>query len=66
MPEAAARDRLLPWLIGLVIIVGAAGAAAWMLMSDACAVPSMALFVALAVMPAVYVVLMFLTLTTQD
>lgn len=66
MPEAEPRDRLLPWLIGLVIIIGAAGAAAWMLLSDGCAVPGMPLFVALAVMPAVYVVLMFLTLMSQD
>jgi hypothetical protein len=66
MPEAIKRNRLMPWIIGLVINVGAAATAGWMLLSNGCAVPAPTLLIALAVMPAIYIVLMYLTLTSQE
>jgi hypothetical protein len=66
MTGAIKRNRLAPWIIGLVIIVAAAAAAAWMLLSGGCAVPAPTLFIALGIMPAVYLVLMYLTLTSQE
>lgn len=66
MAGATKRKRLMPWMIGLVVIVAAAAAAAWMLLSNGCAVPVPTIFVALGIMPAVYLVLMYLTLTSQE
>jgi len=66
MADAMKRNRLMPWVIGLVIIVAAVAWAAWTLLSNGCAVPAPTLFIALGVMPAVYIVLMYLTLTSQE
>lgn len=66
MAGVTRRNRLMPWMIGLVVIVAAAVSAAWMLLSNGCAVPAPTLFIALGIMPAVYLVLMYLTLTSQE
>ena len=66
MEGATKRNRLTPWVIGLVIIVASVAWAAWMLLSNGCAVPVPTVFIALGIMPAVYVVLMYLTLTSQE
>jgi hypothetical protein len=65
MPKAE-RNRLMPWNIGLVIILAAVGVAVWQVLSGGCAAPPAALVIALVVMPAVYVVLMYMTLTSQE
>jgi hypothetical protein len=59
------RNRLLPWVIGLVIIVVAIGAAAWLLSASSCGAPVAIIALVLLVMPAVYLALMYLTLTSQ-
>jgi hypothetical protein len=59
------RKRLLPWVIGLVIIVAAIGAAAWLLSVSSCGAPVATIALVLLVMPAVYLALMYLTLTSQ-
>ena len=66
MPATAARNRLKPWIIGLAIIVVADAYAAWRLLTDTCAVPAIALISVLIIMPAVYVALMYATLTSQE
>lgn len=60
------RNRLMPWTIGLVIIVLAVLYAGWTLLSSDCAVPAPTVVLALVVMPTVYLVLMYLTLTSQE
>jgi hypothetical protein len=66
MSGTAKRNRLMPWTVGLVVILLAIAFAAWQLLSNGCAVPPVTLFVALGIMPAVYLVLMYLTLTSQE
>jgi hypothetical protein len=65
MPGTIPRKRLLPWVIGLVIIVVAIGAAAWLLSVSSCGAPVATIALVLLVMPAVYLALMYLTLTSQ-
>lgn len=66
MSGTVKRNRLVPWTIGLVVIVLAVIYAGWNMLSSECAVPAPTLFIALLVMPAVYVVLMYMTLTSQE
>ena len=65
MPAITARNRLLPWMIGLVMIVAAIGAAAWLLSVNSCGAPVATIALVLLVMPAVYLALKYLTLTSQ-
>jgi len=66
MPEAVKRNRLMPWGIGLVIILLAVGYAGWAIFSNGCDVPVATVGLVLVVMPAVYLVLMSMTLTSQE
>jgi hypothetical protein len=66
MSGTTKRNRLMPWTIGLVVIVLAVIYAGWTLLSSDCAVPAPTVLIALVVMPAVYLVLMYLTLTSQE
>ena len=65
MSRTIPRDRLLPWVIGLVIIVAAIGAAAWLLSGSSCGAPVATIALVLLVMPAVYLALMDVTLTSR-
>jgi hypothetical protein len=60
------RSRLLPWYIGLAVIFPAVAYVAYQLRTSGCAVPTPAVFMVLVVLPAVYLVLMYLTLTSQE
>ncbi|GAB4351745.1 MAG: hypothetical protein Kow0026_08950 [Oricola sp.] len=63
---ASARNRLMPWYIGLIIILAGVIFIGYRMWSTDCGMsPGLGLIV-LAVMPAVYLVLMYLTLTSQD
>lgn len=66
MPQASKRNRLMPWNIGLVIILAVVALAGWELLRGGCGAPPAVLVISLLVMPAVYVVLMYLTLTSQE
>jgi hypothetical protein len=59
------RSRLLPWYIGLAIVFPAVAYVAYQLRASGCAVPTPAVFMVLVVLPAVYLMLMYLTLTSQ-
>jgi hypothetical protein len=65
MSETARRNRLMPWYVGLVLILATLAFAGWELASGGCGAPPAALVIALLVMPAVYAVLMYMTLTSQ-
>jgi hypothetical protein len=65
MSGTSPRNRLLPWIIGLVIIVVAIGTAAWLLSVSTCGATVATIALVLLVMPAVYLALMYLTLTSQ-
>jgi hypothetical protein len=66
MSGSKPRNRLFPWVVGLVIILVAVAYAAWSMLTDSCAEPAMALVAVLFVMPAVYLALMYATLTSQE
>jgi hypothetical protein len=65
MPAIIARNRLLPWIVGLAVIVAAIGVASWLLSVSTCGAPVVTIALVLLVMPAVYLALMYLTLTSQ-
>jgi len=60
------RNSLLPWWIGLVIIIAAVAFAAYKFSCSDCGPPSVFLLVLiLGIMPAVYLTLMYITLKIQ-
>jgi hypothetical protein len=60
------RNRLMPWYIGLVLILATLAVAGWELFTGGCGAPPATLVIALLVMPAVYIGLMYLTFTSQE
>jgi hypothetical protein len=56
---------LLPWVVGLVIIVIANIYVAYMFFATRCEAPGFAQFLVVVVVPAVYLVLMYLTFKSQ-
>ena len=66
MTSSTKRNRLMPWYIGIAIIAVVDYWVATQLFSNACQAPSLLSFGVVAVIPAVYLVLMYLTLTSQD
>jgi hypothetical protein len=62
---AAQRNRLMPWYVGLVIIVGVVAYTGYQMVVGSCAAPTIPKLGVLFVMPGVYLVLMYLTLVSQ-
>lgn len=65
MTQASGRNRLLPWIIGLVVVAIATLYVGYLFFATACAAPAVAQFLVLAVIPGVYLALMYLTLKSQ-
>jgi len=65
MPQPTRRNPLLPWFIGLVIIVAADLWIAYQMFATACQATGLAQVMVLVVMPVVYLVLMYLTFKSQ-
>jgi hypothetical protein len=66
MAETRKRNPLLPWIIGLVIVVAVNVYIAYLFFSNVCTAPALAQFVILIILPAVYLVLMYLTLKSSE
>lgn len=60
------RNRLTPWYIGLIIILLGVVFVGYRMWSSNCGISLGLEFLVLAIMPVVYLVLMYLTLTSQD
>jgi hypothetical protein len=60
------RNQLLPWYIGLIIIVIVDVYIGYQFFATKCEAPGIAQFLVLVVVPGVYLVLMYLTLKSQD
>jgi hypothetical protein len=60
------RNRLLPWYIGLAIIVLAVAFVGYRMYAAACPAPIGVQFIVLLIIPTVYLALMYLTLVSQD
>jgi uncharacterized membrane-anchored protein len=60
------RNRLLPWIIGLVIIAIVDLYIAIQMFAGNCEAPGIAQFLIVIVVPGVYLVLMYLTFKSQE
>jgi hypothetical protein len=60
------RNPLLPWLIGLPIVIVAVAYVGYRFAILDCAVPAISEFLVLGVLPLIYLVLMYLTFKSQD
>lgn len=60
------RNRLLPWYIGLGIVLAAIAFVAYRFIAGGCPTPGAIEFMVLGIVPVVYLVLMYLTLTSQE
>jgi hypothetical protein len=65
MPALERRNPLLPWFIGLAVIAVVDGYVGYWFYSSNCQAPGLAQLLVLVAMPAVYLVLMLLTFTSQ-
>lgn len=65
MAKRPRRNPLLPWWIGLAIIVVAVAYTAYRFACADCGAAALPEFLVLAVVPVVYLVLMFLTFKSQ-
>jgi hypothetical protein len=66
MAQAARRNRLTPWYIGIVIILAAVAYTAYQMFVVGCAAPTIVELIVLVTIPTVYLALMYLTLVSQD
>jgi len=60
------RNRLMPWYIGLIVILAGVIFVGYRMWASSCGVSLGLELIVLAVMPVVYLVLMYLTLTSQE
>lgn len=66
MADTHRRNPLLPWIIGLIIIIAADVYVAYLFIATACAAPIFAQFLVVVVVPVVYLFLMYLTFKSQN
>ncbi len=60
------RNRLTPWYIGMAIVLAAVMFVGWRMWAGNCPAPTFVEIGVLVVIPVVYLVLMYLTLVSQD
>ncbi len=66
MAQIARRNRLLPWFIGLAGIVAAVAYTAYQMFFIGCQAPTVVELIVLLVVPAIYLILMYLTFISQE
>ena len=66
MDQAQKRNRLKPWYIGLLIILPAVIFVGYRMWAGSCPAPTLIEVGVLSVIPAVYLVLMYLTFVSQE
>jgi hypothetical protein len=64
--SAHKRNRLTPWYIGLLAILAAVIFVGYRMWADSCPAPTIIEVGVLTVIPVVYLVLMYLTFTSQE
>jgi hypothetical protein len=65
MAQAARNGRLVPWYIGIVIVLAAVIFVGYQMWATSCPAPTIIEIGVLTVIPIVYLVLMYLTLISQ-
>jgi len=66
MVDKPKRNRLMPWFIGLAIIVLADLWIAYRMFCTACEAPGVVQALVVIVVPGIYLVLMYITFKSQD
>ena len=66
MNQALRRNRLLPWFIGIAIVILGELYIGYEMFYVGCSAPLILEFAVLIVIPAVYLTLMYLTFVSQD
>jgi hypothetical protein len=66
MNQVVRRNPLLPWYIGLVLILAAVIYVGYQMFIVGCPAPTFVELIILLVIPAVYLVLMYLTFISQE
>jgi hypothetical protein len=64
--DSQRRNRLTPWYIGILIVLASVIFVGYRMWSGDCPAPTIIELGVLAVIPAVYLVLMYLTLASQE
>jgi hypothetical protein len=65
MAQAAGNGRLVPWYIGIVLVLAAVTFVGYQMWATSCPAPTIIEIGVLTVIPVVYLVLMYLTLISQ-
>ena len=65
MTEIARRPRLMPWYIGMTVIILAVAYVGYQMFFVGCPAPTFVELMVLIVIPVVYLVLMYLTFVSQ-
>lgn len=63
---ATHRNRLLPWFIGLAIVIVVVGGAGYWMLATSCPVTFPIVLLVLGVVPLIYLVLMYLAFVSQQ
>jgi len=66
MNQLVRRNRLLPWYVGLIIVVLAVGYVGYEMFFVGCPAPTFVELIVLLVIPVVYLALMYLTFISQE
>lgn len=66
MNQFVRRNRLLPWYVGLIIVVLAVAYVGYEMFYVGCPAPTFVELIVLLVIPAVYLALMYLTFVSQE
>lgn len=66
MANGSSRNRLMPWYIGMAVILMAVLYVGYRMASNGCPAPTIVEFGVLVIIPVVYLALMYLTLKSQD
>ena len=66
MTSAIKRNPLLPWYIGLAIVIAAVSFVGYRMFTGNCQAPLMVELIVLLVIPVIYMALMYLTFISQD
>jgi hypothetical protein len=65
MPEVKKRNPLLPWFIGLALILAIDGWVAYRMFAQDCPAPGAVEAMVVILLPTIYLVLMYLTFKSQ-
>lgn len=66
MAQTVSRSRLLPWYVGIGIVVLAVAYVAYQMFFVGCPAPTIVELLVLLVIPVVYLLLMYLTFVSQE